>query len=500
MNKKIINYLSLFFLILINVFLDLNIKKYIEVLSKCFNKDITLTLYLYSIICAIIALISFLIYLSIKLLVLNKKDEVKGINLKAEDGTYGTANWLVDNEISNILGTNNEPGILLGKKNGCNVVLPFDSYFNKNILVIGSSGSGKSVAFAIPNILELARLGKSMIITDSKGKLYQETAYMLQKRGYKVRLLNLCDMAHSDRWNPLSEIENINDAQNAADIIISNTQKHNKKNSDDFWPRAEENLLKAFLLYFHERMIETNTLTNIYMKIASGDINAIDSMFASLSSDSPARMSYNIFAGGSDTIKASVLTGLGTRLQAFQNQLVQNLTSNTDIDLTLPAKEKCAYFVITSDMDTTYDFLSSLFYTFLFIKLIRYADSTPKGICNIEVFFLLDEFANIGAIPDFNKKISTCRSRNIAIIPIIQNIAQIKNRYPQDVWQEIIGNCDTRVCLGCTDTLTAEYISDLLGVSTAESQSIRKEAGIDGEFNYRTKEYYNNTKKVAKSR
>ena len=119
--------------------------------------------------------------------------------------------------------------------------------------------------------------------------------------------------------------------------------------------------------------------------------------------------------------------------------MVQKVTSNTDIDLTLPAKQKCAYFVITSDMDGgTYDFLSSLFYTFLFIKLIRYADSRPSGKCDVDVFLLLDEFANIGSIPDFNKKISTARSRGVAIIPVIQNIAQLKNRYPQDTWQEIV--------------------------------------------------------------
>lgn len=280
----------------------------------------------------------------------------------------------------------------------------------------------KSIGFVIPNIMQFAKYNSSIIITDPKGELYKKTAIMLRKRDYTVKVFNLCDMAHSDRWNPLAEIENINDAQSIADITISNTQKHNK-NSDDFWPRAEENLLKAFILYSYERMIETNTLSNIYHKIASQDVTSIESMFNSLSPDSPARMSYNIFAQGSDTVKASVLTGLGTRLQAFQNQLVQNVTATSDIDLTLPAKQKCAYFVITSDMDGgTYDFLSSLFYTFLFIKLVRYADSKSNGKCDVPVFMLLDEFCNIGTIPEFNKKISTSRSRDISIMPIIQNV------------------------------------------------------------------------------
>ena len=135
-------------------------------------------------------------------------------------------------------------------------------------------------------------------------------------------------------------------------------------------------------------------------------------------------------------------------------------------------------------MDSSRDFLVSLFFTFLFIKLVKYADSRINGKCENDVFFFLDEFANIGEIPDFNKKISTVRSRGIALIPIIQNIGQIKNRYPMDSWQEIIGNSDIRLCLGAADILTAQYFSDLLGVTTVETQSLRKEGGIEGDLEY----------------
>ena len=219
-------------------------------------------------------------------------------------------------------------------------------------------------------------------------------------------------MRHSDRWNPLQENEFITDVQTSSAVIISNTQRHDK-GGDEFWPRAEENLLKAFEFKFLENLSDQNTLTNVYKNIASGDVANIDRMFKSIMESSPAKMSYNIFATGSDTIKASVITGLGTRLQAFQNKDLQKLTSETDIDLTLPAKQPCMYYIITSDMDSSFDFLASLFYTFLFIKLVRYADSRPNGKCENEVFFFLDEFANLGpnAIPDFNKKISTVRSR-----------------------------------------------------------------------------------------
>lgn len=227
-------------------------------------------------------------------------------------------------------------------------------------------------------------------------------------------------MAHSDRWNPLGENEDITDIQTSSNVIITGTQKHNGK--DDFWPRAEENLLKAFEFYFLENKIDQNTLTDIYKIIANGDIATLEGIFKGIPQESPARMSYNIFASGSDTIKASVLTGLGTRLQAFQNKELQELTNATDIDLTLPGKKPCIYYVVSSDVDSSRDFLISLFFTFLFIKLVKYADSRIDGKCENDVFFFLDEFANIGEIPDFNKKISTVRSRGIALIPIVQNI------------------------------------------------------------------------------
>lgn len=350
MIKKIIKYISFFFLLVLNIILDLNIDNYILILEKCFNKSIILPTKYYLIIPITIALISILVYLIVFLVVFKNSTVKNGFKLNSKIGTHGTADWMTNKEAEKVLGLNNEPGILLGKKNGKSVVLPFKSYFNKNILIIGSPGSMKSIAFILLNILQLCKYGKSMIISDSKGDLYKRTAHLLNEKGYTVRVFNLCNMAHSDRWNPLAEIENIDDAQNTADIIISNTQKHNK-NSDDFWPRAEENLLKAFILYFKEKMIETNTLTDIYLKIAGKDISDIDDMFKSLPQNSVARMSYNIFSQGSDTIKSSVLTGLGTRLQAFQNTLVQQITSDTDIDLELPAKQKCAYFIITSDMD-----------------------------------------------------------------------------------------------------------------------------------------------------
>lgn len=392
MNKKVYFYIFLFLFFTLNIVIITNVKKYIEILNICFNENIFLSNKLYAIISFTIAFISILIILDI--LVISKgKSENKGIIFKPENGTYGTSDWMPENEIKEVLSIDDVPGIILGKYNENIVKIPLNSYFNKNICVFGSSGSMKTTAFLLTNLLELSKYRKSIIVTDPKAEIYRTTSSYFKSINYTVRVLNLKDMRHSDRWNPLAENENINDVQMSANVIISNTQK--KSGKDEFWPRAEENLLKAFLFYFLQILVDQNNLTNIYKKIAGGDINEIDAIFKGLPNEHPAKMSYNIFASGSDTIKASVITGLGTRLQTFQNEDLQRLTSASDIDLTLPAKKPCIYYVVTDDMNGAYDFLSSLFYTFLFIKLVRFADSRPNGKCDVDVFCFLDEFANI---------------------------------------------------------------------------------------------------------
>lgn len=393
MNKKVYFYIFLFLFFILNIVIITNVKKYIEILNICFNENIFLSDKLYAIISFTIALISILIILDILLVVSKGKNENKGVIFKPENGTYGTSDWMKLEEMKKVLTIDDIPGIILGRFEGNIVKLPLDTYFNKNICVFGSSGSMKTTAFLLTNLLELSKYLKSIIVTDPKAEIYRTTSGYFRNIGYVVKVFNLKDMRHSDRWNPLAENENINDVQTSANVIISNTQK--KSGKDEFWPRAEENLLKAFLFYFLQILVDQNNLTNIYKKIAGGDINEIDAMFKGLPNEHPAKMSYNIFASGSDTIKASVITGLGTRLQTFQNEDLQRLTSASDIDLTLPAKKPCIYYVVTDDMNGAYDFLSSLFYTFLFIKLVRFADSRPNGKCDIDVFCFLDEFANI---------------------------------------------------------------------------------------------------------
>lgn len=294
MNKRLAVYILSAILVVLNIILDFNINPYIKMLNKLFKQNIVLSQFNYCLICLIIAFISILIIISIKLIISNKKDEIKGIKLKLEDGTHGTANWMSENEIEKVLGKNEVPGIILGKSNNNIVKLPFESYFNKNIAVFGSSGSMKTIGFLITNLLELFKYKKSIIVTDAKGEIYRKTSKLFRDNGYIVKVFNLNNMAHSDRWNPLGENEDITDIQTSSNVIISGTQK--KTGKDDFWPRAEENLLKAFEFYFMENKLEQNTLTDIYKIIASGDIETLDTMFKRLPQESPARMSYNIFA------------------------------------------------------------------------------------------------------------------------------------------------------------------------------------------------------------
>ncbi len=345
-------------------------------------------------------------------------------------------------------------------------------------------GSKKSRGYVLPNILNLAIHNKSMILTDPKGELYKKSYIFLKNQGYIVKLLNLVEMDKSDRWNPLSVIENEIDAQIFSEIVIENTQLDKSKGQDEFWSRTAQNLLKALILGQIELLKnkEDRSISKIYNTLSTGDIKSIDRYFVNIRG--PGKMSYNIYAQSTDVVKQSVVTGLATRLQIFQTKKLRKITDKNDIDLKMPGKEKCAYFCVTSDMDSTFDFISSLFFSFLFIKLIRMADNNTSGKLDIETYFLLDEFPNIGKIPDFEKKLSTMRSRGLNTSIIFQSIAQLKNRYCNNVDQEILGNCDTKICLGCSEMLTAEYVSKLLGTSTVETNTIKKESGFDGNFTY----------------
>lgn len=223
----------------------------------------------------------------------------------------------------------------------------------------------------------------------------------------------------------------------------------------------------------------------VYKLLTVSSEAGLKKLFGVLPMSHPAKAPYNIFKQAAESVRGGIIIGLGSRLQVFQNQLICEMTSCDDIDLELPGRQKCAYFCITSDQDSTFDFLSSLFFSFLFIKLVRYADKhCSGGKLTVPTTFVCDEFPNIGTIPDFCKKISTVRSRGLNISIIFQNLAQLQNRYPQNQWQEILGNCDTQLFLGCTDELTATFISNRTGDVTIGVSSKAKQLSTWRVSNY----------------
>ena len=212
-------------------------------------------------------------------------------------------------------------------------------------------------------------------------------------------------------------------------------------------------------------------------------VEMLDSIFERLPTNHPARGPYQLFAKA-EKVKGNAVLGLGTRLQIMQNKLVQQITSHKDIDLTLPGKQKCAYFCITSDQDSTFDMLATLFTSFLSIKLVRFADRTDARKLPIPMNFILDEFPNLGVVPDFKKKLATARSRSIGMAIMFQNIPQMQNRYPDNQWEEILGGCDFSIFLGCNDMTTASYYSDRTGEITVSVTSTRKNYNTIRATNY----------------
>lgn len=220
----------------------------------------------------------------------------------------------------------------------------------------------------------------------------------------------------------------------------------------------------------------------LYSIISSGDIKKVDRVFQN--SKGITKIAYNIYAQATDTIKQSVVTGLATKLQIFQLDEINAITQKNDIDFAKLDNEKLCIFCVTSDMDTTMNFLNSLFFSFLFIKTIRIADNNKQRRLKRELCIILDEFPNIGQIPDFQQKLATIRSRAISAVVVCQNISGLEALYPNNLWQGIVGNCDIKIVMGCNDILTAEYISRVLGVSSVQNNSIRKVAGFDGKLDF----------------
>lgn len=407
-------------------------------------------------------------------------------------GTYGTAGFMTRREMKGVLdlvpNIRKHHGTILGELDGQVVCIPEKTRFNGNLAVYGASGSKKTRAFCVNMILQCAASKTSLIICDPKSELYEKTSEYLRSRGYTVKVFNLVTPSASDSWNCLSEIQGQElMAQLFCDVIIKNT---GSERGDHFWDNAELNLLKALVLYVERSYPpEKRNIGEVYQLLSMSSEKELNALFDVLPISHPAKAPYSIFKQSSESVRGGVIVGLGSRLQVFQNQDIRNITGHNEIDLELPGRELCAYYCITSDQDSTFDFLSSLFLSFIFIRLVRYADQyCPGGELPVPVHVLGEELCACGVIPDLSRKISVIRSRRISMSCVFQNLAGLQNRYPYNQWQEILGNCDVQLFLGCTDALTADFISQRTGEASIAVTSKAKQLGTWRVSNY-TPEY-----------
>ena len=399
--------------------------------------------------------------------------------LYSSKGTYGTSGWMTYQEMKTVLelvpNVQKYKGIILGLQDGKAVCVPENTMLNKNLAVYGASGSKKTRAFCMNRILQGVARNESLIISDPKSELYEKSSDYLRSKGYVVKMFNLVQPENSDSWNCLAEIEGQElMAQLFVDVVIKNTSG---AKGDHFWDSAEMNLLKALVLYVDQEYPDARkNMGQVYRLLTLQGEKALDSLFIKLPNSHPAKAPYALFQQSSETVRSGVIIGLGSRLQVFQSELIKKITATDEIDLELPGQQPCAYFLVTSDQDSTFDFLASLFLSFVFIKLVRYADKNCEGgKLPVPVHILGEELTACGTIPDLSRRLSVIRSRNISMSCVFQNLAGLQNRYPYNLWQEIIGNCDIQLFLGCTDPLTAEFVSDRTGLASVAVTSKAKQ-------------------------
>lgn len=364
--------------------------------------------------------------------------------------------------------------------------------FNNNVLVIGGSGSGKSRFFVKPNILQA---NCNYVVTDPAGEMLASMGTFLENQGYEIRVFNLVEMDKSHCYNPFKYIRKDEDVLTMIDCLIVNTTPPNTKGGDQFWVKSETALLQALCFYLIEKCVpEEQNFGSVMelLRLAEVDENnpdkqsPLDVMFSKLKAENPSSMavkSYDIFKMGAGKTLKSILISCGVRLQVFNLQAVANLTNVDTIDLASigTGDGKKALFVITPQASETYNFLVSMLYSQLFETLYFEGNKLIEQDKSFkhEVRFLLDEFVNIGQIPQFTKKLATMRKYGISCSIIIQNLAQIKALYEKD-WETIIGNCDSMIFLGGLEYSTLEYISNIMGTQTIRTRNEGRSRGKNG--------------------
>ena len=364
---------------------------------------------------------------------------------------------------------------------------------NKNVLVIGGSGSGKTRFYVKPNLMQMH---SSYVVTDPKGTIVLECGKMLEENGYEIKILNTINFKKSMKYNPFAYLKSEKDILKLVQTIIANTKGEGEKSGEDFWVKAEKLYYTALIGYiFYESPKEERNFSTLLEMIDASEVreedenfkNAIDMMFEVLEERDPnhfAVKQYRKYKLAAGKTAKSILISCGARLAPFDIKELRKLMSEDEMNLDTLGDRKTALFVIISDTDDTFNFVVSIMYSQLFNLLCDKADDKYGGRLPVHVRFLLDEFANIGLIPKFEKLIATIRSREISASIILQAQSQLKAIY-KDHADTIIGNCDSTLFLGGKEKGTLKEISELLGketidlYNTSETRSNQKSFGLN---------------------
>lgn len=361
---------------------------------------------------------------------------------------------------------------------------------NKNVVVVGGAGSGKTRFYVKPNLMQMH---SSYVVSDSKGLLLAETGKMFEEAGYQIKIFDLINRRDTHQYNPFQYIQTEDDILKIVNNLIKNTTNPDKKGGDDFWEKAETALLMAIFSYLiQEVTAEDRTLGNVIELVRLADIeedvpgyvSPLDILFNELEQKDPTNFAvsqYKIFKLSGDKTTKSILVSLGVRLSPFDIPSIKELVSQDTLELDTVGDVKTILYILLPDTDTSFNFLASMMYQQLFDMLVYKADNVYKGRLPCHVRCILDEFANIGQIPDFEKVISVIRSREISTNVILQNISQLKTLY-KDTWETIIGTSDVFLYLGGMEQSTHEYISKLLGKQTIEQRNTSVTKGSNGSF------------------